>query len=133
MVYTYPAVMTPIEDGSGYYARVPDLPGCATSGRDLNDALYQITDAMSGWLCVAEDERLPIAKPTDVRDVPHGEDEIVTLVQADVALYRAMTDTRAVRKTVSIPQWMASAAERMGLSLSQLLQDSLRERIGSKG
>lgn len=26
MKYAYPAVFTPIEDGSGFYAKVPDLP-----------------------------------------------------------------------------------------------------------
>lgn len=60
MKYIYTALFTPIEDGSGYYAKVPDLPGCITTGNSLSDAIDQITDAMSAWLVVAEDEGEPI-------------------------------------------------------------------------
>ena len=55
MKYIYTALFTPIEDGSGYYAKVPDLPGCITTGNSLSDAIDQITDAMSAWLVVADD------------------------------------------------------------------------------
>ena len=67
MKYIYSAVVTPGEDGAKYYARVPDLPGCITTGDSLQDAIEQITDAASGWLVVAEDEGLPIpaAAPQD--------------------------------------------------------------------
>lgn len=64
MKYIYTALFTPIEDGSGYYAKVPDLPGCITTGNSLSDAIDQITDAMSAWLVVAEDEGEPIAPPS---------------------------------------------------------------------
>ena len=62
MQYIYTALFTPIEDGSGYYAKVPDLPGCITTGSSLSDAIEQITDAMSAWLVVAEDEGEPIVQ-----------------------------------------------------------------------
>lgn len=130
MLYMYSAVLTPMEDGSGYYARIPDLPGCVTTGRDLHDAIEQITDAMAGWLCVAEDEKLPIAPPSDPRRIEHEEGEICTLVQADTIRYRAMTDTRAVRKNVSLPAWMAMLADKQGVNCSQVLQEALRQKLG---
>ena len=129
MQYMYCAVLTPIEDGSGYYASVPDLPGCVTSGKDLHDAIEQITDAMSGWLCVAEDEKIEINAPSDPRKVEHGEEDILTMIQTDTLKYRAMTDTRAVRKNVSIPAWMATLVEKYGINCSQVLQEALRERL----
>ena len=132
MIYTYTAVFSPMEDGSGYYCRVPDLPGCITTGKDLSDAVEQITDAMSGWLCVAEDSGIEIAPPTDPLRVPHEDGDICTLVRADVTQYRAMTDSRAVRKTVSLPQWMVLLADRMGINCSQILQEALRERFGTQ-
>lgn len=130
MIYMYSAVLTPIEDGSGYYARVPDLPGCTTSGKDLADAVEMITDAMSGWLCVAEDEKVEIAPPTDPLMIPHEEGEFCTLIQADTVKYRALTDTHAVRKNVSLPAWMVTLADRQGINCSQVLQEALRQRFG---
>ncbi|MCD7867653.1 MAG: type II toxin-antitoxin system HicB family antitoxin [Clostridiales bacterium] len=47
MKYIYTAILIPEEDGSGFFARVPDLPGCITTGRDLQDAVEMITDAAS--------------------------------------------------------------------------------------
>ncbi|MDO5299953.1 MAG: type II toxin-antitoxin system HicB family antitoxin [Clostridia bacterium] len=130
MVYLYTAVLSPIEDGSGYYARVPDLPGCMTSGRSLADALSQITDAMSGWLCVAEDEALPISPPTPQADIPHDPGDICSLIQVDTIRYRAATDTRTVRKNVSLPAWLSFLADRHGVNCSQVLQEALREKLG---
>lgn len=50
MKYTYTAVFT--EDGGKVYARVPDLDGCITTGKDLADAVDQMSDAMAAWLCL---------------------------------------------------------------------------------
>jgi predicted RNase H-like HicB family nuclease len=44
MKYMYTATFTPDENGLKYYARIPDLPGCITTGSDLQDAIRQITD-----------------------------------------------------------------------------------------
>ena len=103
MQYIYTALFTPIEDGSGYYAKVPDLPGCITTGSSLSDAIEQITDAMSAWLVVAEDEGEPIVPPTPQDELVTEPGTICSLISADTIDYRAKTDTRAVRKNVSLP------------------------------
>lgn len=41
----YTAIFT--EKGGKVYARVPDLNGCITTGKDLSDAIEQMTDAMA--------------------------------------------------------------------------------------
>ena len=53
MIYTYTAVFTPAENSDKFYVRVPDVPGCVTSGQNLEDAIEQITDALAGCLVVA--------------------------------------------------------------------------------
>ena len=125
MKYTYTAVFTPSEDKSKYYARIPDLPGCITSGKDLEDAIVMITDAASGWLVVAEDEDFDISPATPQNQVEHSSNDILSLVQIDTIDYRALTDTRAVRKNVSLPAWMVKQADRRGINCSQLLQKAL--------
>ena len=125
MKYIYTALFTPIEDGSGYYAKVPDLPGCITTGNSLSDAIDQITDAMSAWL-VAEDEGEPIAPPSPQEKLSVDAGTICSLISADTIEYRAQTDTRAVRKNVSLPSWMVRLADKRGINCSQVLQDALR-------
>ena len=125
MRYIYTATFTPNEDGTKYYARIPDLPGCITTGDSLKDAIDQITDAASGWLVVAEDEGIEIAPPTLQSAVPTEADTLLSLIQVDTIAYRAKTDTRAVRKTVSLPAWMAAMADTLGINCSQILQEGL--------
>ncbi len=127
MRYTFTAVLTP-EDGK-CYVRIPDIPGCVTTGRDIEDAVAQITDALSGCLVVWEDQGLPIPTAAAQKDIPHNAADVLTLISVDTIAYRARTDTRAVRKNVSLPAWMAAMAEQKGINCSKVLQDALAQHL----
>jgi predicted RNase H-like HicB family nuclease len=129
MEYIYTATFTASQDGSKYYARVPDLPGCITTGHSLQDAIDMITDAACGWLVVAEDEGLSIPEPTAQKLVPQEPDAICSLIRCDTIRYRAETDTKAVRKNVSLPAWMVNLADKRGINCSQVLQEALRVKL----
>ena len=131
MKYIYTATFVPNEDGTKYYCRVPDLPGCITTGSSIDDAIEMITDAASGWLVVAEDEgnEIPAPTPQHKRDIP--ENAICSIIRIDTFAYRAATDTRAVRKNVSLPAWMAALAEKRGVNCSQVLQDGLMQLLNA--
>ncbi len=129
MKYMYSAVFTPNGEGTKYFARIPDLPGCVTSGRDLRDAIDQITDAASCWLTAAEDEGLPIPAATPQVKLEHEPGCVFSVIQIDTLAYRAATDNRAVRKNVSLPAWMADMADKRGINCSQVLQEGLSARL----
>ena len=132
MKYVYTAVFTPSEDNAKIYARIPDLPGCVTTGRDIQDAMEQIADAASGWLVVAEDEGLEIPSAAPQSRIPRNKEDTLSLVRVDTVAYRAMTDTHAVRKNVSLPAWMANLADKRGINCSQILQEGLRLRLSAE-
>lgn len=48
MKYIYTAIFIPSENGTKYYCRIPDLPGCITTGDSIDNAIEMITDAASG-------------------------------------------------------------------------------------
>lgn len=123
----YPAILTRKASGHGYHTRVPDLPGCRTSGGDLADAVRMTADAANEWLCTAEDCGDPIPAPSSPESIQAEPGSIQTLIEVDTDLHRRLTDTRAVRKNVSLPAWMANLAERRGVNCSQVLQDALTE------
>lgn len=131
MKYIYSAVFSAAEDGGKVFARVPDLPGCITTGKDLHDAIAQITDAASGWLVVAEDEGLPIPAATAQSKLPCEDGCLISIIQIDTIAHRALTDTRAVRKNVSLPAWMATLADKRGLNCSQILQEGITARLNT--
>jgi predicted RNase H-like HicB family nuclease len=48
----YPVLIEPLalEDGGGYLATVPDLPGCMSDGRTRELAARNVGDAIDAWI-----------------------------------------------------------------------------------
>lgn len=130
MKTVYAAIFTPIPDGSGYAARVPDVNGCITTGTDIPDTLENIRDALAACLCTLEDFNQPIPEPSVPESIDHDAASIVALVDVDTLRYREETDTRAVRKNVSMPAWLLNMADARGINCSQVLQDALKRQLG---
>jgi antitoxin HicB len=51
------------EDGGGYLATVPELPGCMSDGETRADALANVEDAIATWLHCARKHGDPIPEP----------------------------------------------------------------------
>lgn len=53
----YPIVLEPLppEDGGGFVALVPDLPGCMSDGETPEQALSNVQDAIVTWIEAARD------------------------------------------------------------------------------
>jgi len=126
--YCFPAVFTP-EDG-GYSVDFPDLENCYTCGDSLPDAMAMASDVLALTLTVLEDEKKSIPAPGDVASTPHEPGEFVSLVLADTAAYRRQNSSRSVKKTLTIPEWLNTAAENANLNFSQILQEALTAKLG---
>ena len=75
------------------------------------------------------EEKLEIPEPSDIRKVHGNASDIISYVCVDDVKYRR--DTRAIKKTLSIPAWLAAEAEERNLSLSRVLQEALMLKIGT--
>lgn len=129
MKLTYPACFYPCEEKDGYTVVVPDLPGCVTEGDSLADAILMGEDAASGWLLDELEDGNPIPKASDVRDVHPDEGGIVSLLVLDMDSYAEKYGSGAVRKNLTIPAYMNTYIDAHGLSLSQIAQEAISERM----
>ena len=120
--FVYPALFHANDDGS-YTITYPDLPGCISEGKNLDNAIYMAQDALAQWIAYAVEEKEQLPPASRLQDLETKEDEFTNLVRVEVK------DGRAVRRTVSIPAWMDDKVTEFGLSLSRILQDALRERF----
>jgi len=120
--YVYPALFHINNDGS-YTITYPDLPGCISEGKSLENALYMAESALTQWVEYLSDSRQPVPKASPMQEIKTAPGEFVNLIRTDVK------DNRAVRRTVSIPKWMDDKVADAGLSLSLVLQDALKERL----
>ena len=125
MRYVYPAILFP--DAGKIGVTVPDLPGCHTYGDNKADALFMARDAVEMWLWDAENKVEAI--PPASESLPLGKGEILTFIAADTDEYRRANDTRAVKKTLSIPTWLNTQAEKANAPFSQILQEGLKRYL----
>ena len=62
----YPVVVEPLpaEEGAGFVATVPDLPGCMSDGATPEEALANVQDAIATWIEAANDLGHAVPKPS---------------------------------------------------------------------
>ena len=126
--YVYPAIFSP-EEGGGYSVFFPDLEGCYTCGDDLKDALFMAEDVLAFALYDCERDETKIPDPSNTKDIALSEGEFVNYVACDTIEYAKMHNNRAVKKTLSIPEWLNEAAIRENINFSQVLQEALIEKV----
>jgi len=54
----------PADEGGGYVAWVPDLPGCMSDGATPTEAVQNVEQAIHEWIDEAQRQGLPIPEPS---------------------------------------------------------------------
>ena len=126
MKYVYPAIF--VEDDGKIGVDFPDIKGCHTFGDNLADAMEMAKDALEMMLVSYEDDSQEIPAPSKIKDIKAA--GFVSYVLADTNEWRREFDSRAVKKTLSIPSWLNSMAERAAINFSQTLQEALCQKLG---
>lgn len=126
--YVYPAIFSPSENG-GFTVSFPDVSGCYTEGDTLAEAIEQAKDALCLMLYDLEEREESIPVPTRINDVVTENGDIVSLVACDTLEYRKFFDKKAVKKTLTIPNWLNTMAERADINFSVALQEALIEKL----
>lgn len=126
--YVYPAIFTP-EDSGGYSVVFPDLEGCYTCGDSLADSLEMAQDALALVLYGYEKDGHAIPAPSDRKDIRLQDNEFINYVSCDTMSYRKKYNNKAIKKTLSIPEWLNEEATAVGINFSQVLQDALKQQL----
>jgi antitoxin HicB len=65
MTYRYRIALRPLsaEEGGGWLAEVPALPGCMSDGETPQEAVEHVMDAIAGWIEAAEEDGRPVPAP----------------------------------------------------------------------
>ncbi len=126
--YIYPAIFAKEENGI-YSINFPDFEACFTQGDDIQDGLTMANDVLNLTLYSMEENGQEIPISTDPSSIIVEDNEFVTLVSCDTLEYRKFFDNKAVKKTLTIPNWLNIMAERKEINFSQVLQEALKERL----
>ncbi|MDR0539628.1 MAG: type II toxin-antitoxin system HicB family antitoxin [Spirochaetaceae bacterium] len=128
MKYVYPACFYPENDGC-FSVVFPDFP-LTTCGRNLTEAVYMAQEAAAGCIIGCTEDGKPLPQPSPPNSVvPEKPEGFVSLVYIDLDLFKTLFDEKPVKKTVSIPSWLNSAAEQKNINFSTVLKDALLKKL----
>ena len=90
---------------------------------------YEMTvEALGLALVNRKEEKEEIPDPSDL-DKIQNEDGTIVIVEFDMLEYQRKHNSKAVKKTLSIPEWLNEEAVSMGVNFSQVLQEALMSKL----
>ena len=124
--YTYPAVITPVEDGLVEIC-FPDLDQitCAEAGNP-----QEIIETAQSLLALTLSDALDCGQELPAPTVPVPKDgETVMLVNVWLPYHRAQEKITYVKKTLTIPAWLDILGKEKNVNYSALLVRALKEEL----
>ena len=128
--YTFIAILEYAEDGIN--VSFPDLPGCFTcaDAGDTEAALKNAKEALGLHLFGMEQDNEPIPEATPIINIKLERNQIPVLIDVFMPSIRATAKTAFVKKTLSLPAWLAAMADEKEVNCSKLFQEALKNFLG---
>ena len=139
MLSIYPACF--FKEDNGYSVIFPDLNYLATQGDTLEDAVAMGGDCLAGYLYTAKMDNEKFHKASKLSDINIDRlsdelditgtytDAFTNMVSVDVKAYAKEHFDKSVRKTLTIPAWLNTAAQEEGINFSKTLQEALMSKL----
>lgn len=124
----YPTVFQ--KEEIGYSVWVPDIQGCVSQGDSFEEAAEYITEAIGVCLETYADQNIDIPKPSSPESIDTTEGQFVSMIAFDPAEYDSKFSAKATKKTLTLPAWLNTMAERNNINFSAVLQAALIEKLG---
>ncbi|EMB89440.1 type II toxin-antitoxin system HicB family antitoxin [Streptococcus mutans] len=123
MLKTYPAIFHKEEEG--YWVEFPEFGG-GTQGEDLEEAMKNARQMLENVLASYLDEGLVLPISSDIQKIS-VEDGFATMIQADPSPY--LKNNKAIRKNVTVPEWLIRLADRDRVNYSEVLTKALEKKL----
>lgn len=126
--YVFPAIFEYCEES--YTVTFPDLPGCITEGKDVDEALKMAKEAMELHIYNMEDDKEKIPMPSKPENIKLPKHSFTSLVEVWMPPVRNEMRNEYIKKTLTIPKWLNDIALKRKLNFSQLLQTAVKSKLG---
>lgn len=127
--YQFIAIFTYAEDGISI--EFPDLPGCypCADKDDTKGAIANAKEALGLHLYGMEQDNDEIPEPSVITDLQLNVGEVPILIEVYMPPVRDRIKNRFVKKTLSLPAWLADEADKSGVNCSKVFQNALMEYL----
>lgn len=86
-------------------------------------------DVLAFTLYQFEKSGKAIPQPSHYKDIALNADEFINYIACDTLYYRKKNSSSAVKKTLTIPEWLNEEATALGVNFSQVLQEALMQKL----
>jgi len=130
MKVVYPVVITKTDDKkTPYFISIPDINGM-TQGKTIDDSIEMARDYIGLKVMDLQDSNEPV--PSSNYFFPQAEKtDLVTLVDVDIDSYRKKNDTKLVKKTLTIPNYLNILGKENGVNFSEVLSEALKSKLNA--
>ena len=130
--YSYVALLEYADDGINI--EFPDLEGCYPCAEKNNTdmALQNAREALGLHIWGMEQDGEELPEPTPITELTFSKNQIPVLIEVFMPPIRERINNRFVKKTLSLPAWLASQADLHGVNCSKLFQNALMDYLGIK-
>lgn len=125
MKLTYPAIFH--HENESYWVEFPDLIGCNSFGDTAEETLKAAQEALEGYALTLLEEGKKLPEPSDITNIQIDENSFTSFVQTDLSAY--LNNSKAVKKTLTIPEWLNNQAVANGINFSKVLQEALIKQL----
>lgn len=127
--YSFVALFT-YEEG-GISIEFPDLPGCypCADKDDIDMAVKNAKEALGLHIWGMEQDNEEIPEPTPLSAIVRSDNQVPAIVDVFMPPIREKINNRFVKKTLSLPAWLAAKADEDGVNCSKLFQNALMEYL----
>lgn len=128
--YEFVAIFDYEKDGINI--RFPDLKEAVSCASTTNEAIKNAKEVLELVLYNREEEGIEIPKSTPLEKVECSKNEKTVNISVWMPLVRNEMEEQAVKKTLTIPQWLNKLAEAQNVNFSKVLQSALKEYLKLK-
>jgi predicted RNase H-like HicB family nuclease len=110
-------------------AAFPDLEGCATNAKTLEEAIIQAQNVLEDYMALIERHgmTIPDATPYETISVPDG--GVSQRIAVSMRGARKRWEDRSVNRMVTLPAWLDEKGREANLNFSQLLQAAVAREL----
>lgn len=123
----FPVVLQ--KEEHGYSVWSIDIDGCNSYGDTITQALENIKEAIGLCIEFADEQGEEIPQPSQSENIKVSQGQILAVAEFDWLAYQKKFNSKAVKKTLTIPMYLNELAEKEHINFSSVLKQALENRL----
>lgn len=125
----YPAVIEKHLDKEAYNAFFPDIEGCYSGGKTIQETISNCKESLGLHYLELEKDNDEIKEPSDPSDIKLEENQLLIYIDVNMKWVREKDKYKSITKAVTLPKYLNQKAIESGINVSAVLQEALIKKL----